>query len=326
MMIRKTIKYFIALFLFVSSISYGQELSGIAGSFVDIGFGTRAVGMGNAYVALANDASSIFWNPSGLTSVENIGIEFNYSKQLQIIPYGTASASVPLSNNNGVGVGVIYSGDDALKELTFIAAYAHQFGNFSAGLALKYRHVSFGNNGFNEGDYIIFDPAEIEEGRLNQVFGDGSGFGLDLGLQYHLYDYLTLGLVVKDIFAPVNWTSDNNSTENKPKGSYSESIPAELVFGISLNPIKGLIINSDYKPNILIETSQKFNFGVEYLLLDIIAFRAGTQQLLNNEPDKKYAVGLGIQYKITTVLTKVNFTYLIEDLSNTYRFSVGIDF
>ena len=322
----KKTKYLITTLLLLTSLSIGQELSGKAGSFVDIGFGPRAVGMGNAYVALANDASSIFWNPSGLTSVENIGVEFSYANQLQIIPYGTASASIPLGGNNGVGVGVIYSGDDALKELTFMAAYAHQFGNFSAGLTLKYRSVSFGNNGFNEEDYIIFDPAEIEEGRLNQVFGDGNGFGLDLGLQYHLYDYLTLGIVVKDVFAPVNWSSDNNSTDNKPDGSYSESIPTELVFGISLNPMNGLIINSDYKPNVLRETYQKFKFGVEYLLLDIIAFRAGTQQLLNSEPDEKYAVGLGIQYKITTVLTKVNFTYLIEDLSNTYRFSVGIDF
>jgi len=325
-MLKKKTKYLITTFLLVTSLNMGQELSGKAGSFVDIGFGTRAVGMGNAYVALANDASSIFWNPSGLTTIENIGVEFNYSKQMEIIPYGTASAAIPLGNNNGIGVGVIYSGDDALKERTFLVAYGHQFGNISAGLSLKYRYASFGNNGFNDGDYIIFDPSEIAEGRLNQVFGNASGFGLDLGLQYHLYDYLTLGLVVKDIFAPVNWSSENNSTENKPQGDYSESIPTELVFGISLNPTKGLIINSDYKPNILRETYQKFNFGVEYLLLDIIAFRAGTQQLLNSEQEEKYAIGLGIQYKITTVLTKVNFTYLRQDLSNTYRFSVGIDF
>ncbi|MBU0474905.1 MAG: PorV/PorQ family protein [Bacteroidetes bacterium] len=322
----KKTKYFIAISLLIITQSFGQELSGKAGSFVDIGFGTRAVGMGKAYVALANDASSIFWNPAGLSNAKNIGIEFNYSKQLQIIPYGTASASIPLGNNNGIGLGIIYSGDDALKENTFMLAYGHQFGDLSAGLSFKYRYASFGNNGFNEDDYIIFDPDEIEEGRLNQVFGNGNGFGLDLGLQYHLHDYITLGLVVKDVFAPVNWSSDNKSTENKPKGSYNESIPMELVFGVSLNPTTGVIINTDYKPSILPGTSQKFNFGAEYLLFDIVAFRAGTQQFLNSEPDEKYTVGLGIQYKITTVLTKVNFTYLIEDLSNTYRFSVGIDF
>jgi hypothetical protein len=322
----KKTKQLIVISLLIFSQSFGQELSGIAGSFVDIGFGTRAVGMGSAFTAQADDASAIFWNPSGLTSVENTNIEFAYSKQMQIIPYGTASAAISINENSGIGVGVIYSGDEALKEQTFMLGYGHRFGNLSAGISLKYRYASFGNNGFNENDYIIFDPSEIEAGRLNQVFGTGSGFGVDVGLMYHLYNYLNFGIVVKDAFAPVNWNSDNNSTENKPEGSYSESIPTELVLGVSINPIHGLIINSDYKPNILRETSQKFYFGAEYMLLDIISFRAGTQQLLNSVSDEKYAVGLGIQYKITTVLTKVNFTYLIEDLANTYRFSLGIDF
>ena len=38
------------------------------------GFGTRALAMGGAYTALADDYSGIYWNPAGLGSIKNTGV------------------------------------------------------------------------------------------------------------------------------------------------------------------------------------------------------------------------------------------------------------
>ena len=38
-------------------------------NFLEIGIGSRATSMGDAYVAVANDVSSIYWNPAGLSHV-----------------------------------------------------------------------------------------------------------------------------------------------------------------------------------------------------------------------------------------------------------------
>jgi len=38
--------------------------------FLDIGVGGRALAMGEAYSAVANDASAIFWNPAGIANVK----------------------------------------------------------------------------------------------------------------------------------------------------------------------------------------------------------------------------------------------------------------
>ena len=38
-------------------------------NFLEIGVGSRATSMGDAYVAVANDVSSIYWNPAGLAHV-----------------------------------------------------------------------------------------------------------------------------------------------------------------------------------------------------------------------------------------------------------------
>jgi long-subunit fatty acid transport protein len=39
--------------------------------FLDIGVGGRALGMGEAYAAVANDASAIYWNPAGTANIKS---------------------------------------------------------------------------------------------------------------------------------------------------------------------------------------------------------------------------------------------------------------
>ena len=45
----------------------GQER--LIGSFS--GLGVRAMGMGGAYIAIADDFTATFWNPAGLTQIKN---------------------------------------------------------------------------------------------------------------------------------------------------------------------------------------------------------------------------------------------------------------
>ena len=42
-----------------------------AANFLEIGVGSGPSAMGEAYVAVANDVSSIYWNPAGLASLSN---------------------------------------------------------------------------------------------------------------------------------------------------------------------------------------------------------------------------------------------------------------
>jgi len=40
-----------------------------AADFLNIGVGSRALGMGSAYVAISNDATAAYWNPAGLSQL-----------------------------------------------------------------------------------------------------------------------------------------------------------------------------------------------------------------------------------------------------------------
>jgi hypothetical protein len=50
------------------------------GSDLGMGVGARAIGMGGAFVAIADDPSATFWNPAGLTDLK--GSQFSVSAYL----------------------------------------------------------------------------------------------------------------------------------------------------------------------------------------------------------------------------------------------------
>jgi hypothetical protein len=65
-----------------------------AGEFLEIGVGSRALGLGGAYCALADDPSSFYWNPAGLARVSEISIWGMYSNQFGDLFDPLASYSV----------------------------------------------------------------------------------------------------------------------------------------------------------------------------------------------------------------------------------------
>ena len=180
-----------ALFLllvagFAAQTSWAQKLSNIPGSFVDVGFGTRPVSMGFAFVGLANDENSTYWNPAGLGQLDEYKAGFSQTDQLGLITYNYFSILVPIPiKGHSLGVSVISSGDDAMKELSVHAGYGLKVNIISLGIALKYRNVSFGNNTLKRSDYIVFTEEEITTGLGQQVSGDANGYGVDVGLMFH---------------------------------------------------------------------------------------------------------------------------------------------
>ncbi len=60
-----------------------------AGEFLQIPVGSRALGMGGAYTAIANDESAFHWNPAGVSLIPDQLVGFMYSSE-----YGTPGNSL----------------------------------------------------------------------------------------------------------------------------------------------------------------------------------------------------------------------------------------
>ena len=60
----------ILLVLLINSVNWSQSTSKsgtTAAQFLKIGIGPRAIAMGSAFTATANDLTAIYWNPAGLS-------------------------------------------------------------------------------------------------------------------------------------------------------------------------------------------------------------------------------------------------------------------
>jgi long-subunit fatty acid transport protein len=67
------------LLVLISSFSFAQEIEP-APTFrlINAGYGSAALGMGGAFVAIANDMSAIYWNPAGLAQLPGLQIAGDY--------------------------------------------------------------------------------------------------------------------------------------------------------------------------------------------------------------------------------------------------------
>ncbi len=64
-----SIKIFLILLVLCPAAFAETGDGGYAGSFLQLGFGARSLGMGGAFVAVADDATGGFFNPAGLVQV-----------------------------------------------------------------------------------------------------------------------------------------------------------------------------------------------------------------------------------------------------------------
>ncbi len=90
-----------------------------AAEFMKIGVGARALGMGGAFVALADDASASYWNPAGLARLDRAELLFMHAEQLGDLAnhdYFTFAQPIQGSSRQAVGIGLIRLGIGDIKE------------------------------------------------------------------------------------------------------------------------------------------------------------------------------------------------------------------
>ena len=72
--------FFLSLLCVIPSVlTASNDVGGQAGTFLRYGVGGRALGMGGAFVAVADDASGIYWNPAGLVGAKRIELSSMYT-------------------------------------------------------------------------------------------------------------------------------------------------------------------------------------------------------------------------------------------------------
>lgn len=311
----KIIVLILATLLMISAAP-AQELSSIPAAFVDIGLGTRPLGMGGAYAAIASGEDAARWNPAALGRNQGRSFGFTWTKQMNLVPYNYLAGTWPFTTF-GMGLYAETAGDDVLRENTIALASGvelRQFGllgklvpldKFPPGLMIgstvKVRLASFGNN---------------SDGGEGQVTGDAFGYALDIGLLWDMpyVEGLSTALVFHDVINNITWDSN-------VKGSYSEGIPRSARLGVAYAPTDKAVLALDFEPSLYEEHHDRLALGMEYQVIAAITARAGVAQYVGNvEPNRDLTVGLGINVPISgSFRLEAGMAYLFDELQNTPR-------
>ena len=236
------------------------------------GIGARALAMGGAFVAVADDATASLWNPAGLALLEDTRL---------------AGMSTDL-----YGMGITHQ---------YVGAVT-TFANL--GIGLGWERASIGGQIINEGVLgqaftwveqaiigslatnvmdIAMVGANVKYYMADSGLGDSaSGFGFDLGLMVGLGDMFVIGVNAMDLGGtPIDWAGGATDVVS---GLYKAGLAMKLADDKLV-----LAADVDFDGLALGDT----HVGVEFQLIDELALRGGVV-LTNDFQDYYFAVGAGI--------------------------------
>jgi len=266
--------------------------------FLTIGVGARALGMSNAFVSVANDATSGYWNPAGLTHIDaNIQVALmhtEYFAGLAQYDYGTIAFN--LDEKSAFGFTYLRFGIDDIPDTSDLI---DADGNINYD---RIRSFSASDNAFMISYARILNP-NLRIGVNTKIirrtagsFAGAWGFGLDAGIQYQWQEW-NFGLMGHDITSTFNaWSYDLDDrmrevftiTGNEiPQNSLEVTLPRmalgasrSFLFAekIGLLASADLFITTDGKRNVMFKgdpISVDPALGLEVDFKKIIFLRAG---------------------------------------------------
>lgn len=332
-------KKIILFFLIVTPILFSQtKVGSTAAPFLNIGVGPRAIGMGGAFIATANDVSALYWNPAGASRVKSNEAMFTHISWFADIKYNWAGAMLYTEGLGTIGLNIGYLDYGDLEVTTlrepegtgefftphdlFISlTYAYNLTElFSIGGSFKYINQKIWNSsasGFAVDLGMLF-LSDIYGLRIAATI---TNFGTDMQL-----DGKDL-LVQHDINNQVYGNNDQILAKLR-----TDPFPLPLTFrvGIAIDPIdienhKFTVAVDASHPN---DNAESLNAGIEYIFYNTLSLRAGYKSIFLDNSEEGLNLGFGLRYDFTPTLG-VTVDYAYQDFGlfdYTQQFSFGIKF
>ena len=112
----------LTVFALQTACLFGQDtplkMGTTAASFLEIGVGSAANAMGNAYTTIAEDLSAIYWNPARVSVLQHYEVMFMHQPWLAGISYNFMGGAVPIENIGVIGLGITMLNSGEIEETT----------------------------------------------------------------------------------------------------------------------------------------------------------------------------------------------------------------
>ena len=309
-----------------------------AGEFMSTGVGARALGMGGTFVAISEDVTAGYWNPSVLSTLEYPQLAGMYAERFaSIVNYNYGGVALPFGKRSGLSLSFIRLAVDDIPNTTNALIDYGKDGVANTG------DEGEGNGKIDDGERIdpnqvfYFNSAEYAaylsygtKRRDNFYYGGNVkvlrkgigknsawGMGFDLACLWKPYPNLNVGANLQDITTTLLvWDTGRQEAitpTSKIGVAYfweSSKIAGQIIPAFDMDiRFENRRISAQYN---LGSVSFDLHFGAEYRLKNLLAFRLGLDT-------GRFTAGAGIK------LPRLNVDYAFlshQDLGDTHRISV----
>ena len=335
---------YLFIFLVAADLLLAQYKSNVsnvattAAPFLQIGVGSRAIGMGGAFVATANDASAMYWNPAGLGKLNSAELIFVHTSWLADISFDYAGAILPLGKIGTLGASItmLNMGQMEVRTVDMQNGTGEFFNASDLALTVSY--------GFSLTDR--FALGLNVKYLLQRIWKESAqGFAIDIGTIYQTgITGLRIGAALTNFGTDMQMAGDdllvyhdidpyqsgNNDRLFAELQTQSWPLPLNFQLGLAMdiiqNPSHRLTLATDaIHP---IDNQESIHLGCEYALMERYFLRLGYRNLFLQNNEAGLTLGGGISMALLGNF-RISVDYAYADfgrLQNAQRFSINLRF
>jgi len=295
----------------------------------------RVAGMGNAGVTVVSDAFGLYFNPAIPTTLERSAVAMTYSRWLADLNYTYTTALVQLGASTlSLALTTLHSGEMEVRTVEQPLGTGERF---------TVQHLVFGL-GFSRRLTDRFS-AGLQAKLLRETIWHSSlsALALDVGVLYELPFRAYLGASLSNFGTRGRYDGrdlrvryDQNphrygDNSSLPAALYTESYQLPILFrvgmGLPLQLGSGqrlLLVADALQPSF---NTESLSLGAEWQLMDVLALRAGYQNLLEQDSELGLTLGMGLSHEVAMLRFQFDYAWASHvRLGAIHRLSASIAF
>jgi hypothetical protein len=309
-----------------------------AAPFLSIAQGARALSVGGAFVAIANDITAMYWNPAGVAELQGFHFMVDHTNWFADIGYDYFGAALNTGSFGTLGVNVTLSNIDEMKVTTIAQqdGTGEMFGVSDLAVGITYALK------LTDDFAIGFNPKVVYQ-KIWKM--SATAFALDMGMKYRTpFPGFTLGMSISNFGTKMRMAGSNALILHDPDPSGTGNngrIPAELStdeWELPLNFRVGiaydLSMGEASKMTFAVDAAhpsddyESISVGGEFAYDNALYVRGGMKSVFLKNSEEGITLGVGVKQFLLGNL-QFSFDYAFENFSrlkNVQKFTLGVAF
>ncbi len=309
----------------------GQRAGISAFQFLKLGVGARGVAMGESFVAVANDASALYWNPAGLVQFTGDQVLVSHTDYVVDIKHDFLGIVHHFSENDAVGFAAssLHMADMEITTETQPFGTGRYFSFGDVSLALTYTRKM--TNQFSFGATVRYVEETLDVLKMRSVMVDlGTYYWTGIGTSRFAVVIANFGADV----APQGTVTQLGGAQVSSFQSFS--LPTVFKLGFALDPIStdDERLTTSVQLNHPNDNAENVRLGAEFGWQNTFFLRGGVkrtigQRLLGPDETSEEDFTLGAGVRLATSVTVVSADYAFSNynrLGSVHRISVSLAF